>query len=105
MTKICFIQKNGRNVGFVISGHTGKAEYGKDILCSAISASSQMAVLAITEVAMEKADVKMKDGFLSLMLSKPTKQTDLVLTSLQKTLEAICANEKKYVKLEVRNDI
>lgn len=103
MTKIKFTRKNGKFMAFKLSGHTGKAEAGKDVLCSAISTASQMAVLAITEVAGIKADVQIRDGFLSLMLEKPSQETDLIITSLYKTLENICENEKKYVKLEVED--
>lgn len=102
MTKIYFTQKDGRMVGFKLSGHTGKAEAGKDVLCSAISTASQMAVLAITEVAHVPADVEIRDGYLSLMLDEPTRETDLIIESLYKTLVSICENEKKYVKLEVK---
>ena len=104
MTKISFTKIEGRWCGFSLSGHTGKADYGKDVLCSAISTASQMAVVAITEVAALKADVQIKDGFLSLKLSRPTRESDLIIESLYKTLSSICEQEKKYVKLEVRND-
>ena len=103
MTKIYFTRNNGRFVGFKLSGHTGKAEAGKDVLCSAISTASQMAVVAIREVAKIEAEVEIRDGFLELKLEKPTKETDLVITSLYETLCSICENEKKYVKLEVKD--
>lgn len=103
MTKIKFTRKNGRFVAFKLSGHTGKAEAGSDVLCSAISTASQMAVLAITEVAGIDADVQIRDGFLSLALENPTTEADLIITSLYKTLADICGDEKKYVKLEVED--
>ncbi len=103
MTKIYFTRKNGKWQGFKLTGHTGKAEAGKDVLCSAISTASQMAVVAITEVAKIKADVEIRDGFLSLELESPTSETELIITSLYETLASICENEKKYVKLEVKD--
>ncbi len=103
MTKIFFTRKGDNFVGVKISGHTGKAEAGKDVLYSAISTASQMAVVAIREVAGIPAEVEIRDGFLELNLEEPTSETDLVLTSLYETLRNICENEKKYVKLEVRD--
>lgn len=103
MTKIKFLRKNGHFVSFELSGHTGKAKAGSDVLCSAISTASQMAVVGITEVANVDAKVKINDGFLSLQLNKATPQTDLIITTLFKTLENICEDEKKYVKLEVED--
>lgn len=102
MTKIYFTQSNGEWVGFRISGHTGKAEEGKDVLCSAISTASQMAVLAIVQVAKVKAEVEIRDGFLSLTLDQPNHDTQLIIESLYQSLMSICENEKKYVKLEVK---
>ena len=102
MTKIYFTQNNGEWVGFRISGHTGKAEEGKDVLCSAISTASQMAVLAIVQVAKVKAEVENRDGFLSLTLDQPNHDTQLIIESLYQSLMYICENEKKYVKLEVK---
>ncbi len=104
MTKIFFTKKDGRFVGFVLSGHTNKAEFGNDVLCAAISATSQMAVCGITEVANVSADVVVKDGFLSLKIQTPTPETDLIIETLYQTLLSICKNEKKFVKLEVKND-
>lgn len=103
MTKIYFTRDSGKWQGFKLTGHTGKAEAGKDVLCSAISTASQMAVLAITEVAKIKADVEIRDGFLRLELENPTDETQLIITSLYETLVSICENEKKYVKLEVKD--
>ena len=50
MTNIKILKKNNNIVSFEISGHTGYADVGKDILCSAISAISQSACLGITKV-------------------------------------------------------
>ncbi len=104
MTKIFFTKRNDKFVGFTISGHTNKAEHGKDVLCAAISTASQMTVCGIVEVAKIKAKVKIKSGFLSLELEEATEQTELLIKTLYKTLCSICENEKKYVKLEVRYD-
>ncbi len=103
MTKIKFTRKNSRFVAFKLSGHTGKAEAGKDVLCSALSTASQMAVVAICEVANMQADVQIKDGFLSLAVQNPSEQSDLIITALYKTLQSICEDQKKYVKLEVED--
>lgn len=104
MTRIFFTKRNDKFVGFTTSGHTNKAEHGKDVLCAAISTASQMTVCGIVEVAKVKAKVKIKSGFLSLELEEATEQTELLIKTLYKTLCSICENEKKYVKLEVRDD-
>lgn len=42
---------------FEISGHSGYAEEGSDIVCSAVSAMSQLVINTITEVYGEKSTV------------------------------------------------
>ena len=41
MTNVQILKNNGNIIGFVISGHSGYAEAGSDIVCSAISTLSQ----------------------------------------------------------------
>lgn len=104
MTKIYFTKANGKYVAFRLTGHTGKAERGEDVLCAAISTASQMAVCGIQEVAKVEAEVEIREGFLSLKLENPTNETELIIETLYRTLVSICENEKKYVKLEVKNE-
>lgn len=47
MTKITFFKKNGVYYGFKETGHTGFADSGEDILCSAISAMTMLIINAI----------------------------------------------------------
>lgn len=103
MTKIFFTRKDGRMIGFRLSGHAGCAIAGEDIVCSALSTASQMAVVAITEVAGQKADVQIRDGFLSLQMHQPTHESDLIIDSLYRTLSSIQQSYKKYIKLEVKD--
>ena len=47
MTKITFYKKKDQFIGFEVSGHTGKDDYGKDLLCAEISTVSQLAIAKI----------------------------------------------------------
>ena len=44
MTKIVFFHKDGHFYGFEEQGHTGYAESGEDILCSALSAMTMLII-------------------------------------------------------------
>ena len=50
MTKIIFYKSNGTFYGFEEQGHTGYADAGEDILCSALSAMT-MLIINTVEVA------------------------------------------------------
>jgi uncharacterized protein YsxB (DUF464 family) len=53
---------------FVVKGHSGYAEAGSDIVCSAISAIAFTAVGAIEELIGLKGFYKQKDGYMSCKL-------------------------------------
>ena len=106
MTNITFFKKNGFILGFEISGHTGKDDYGKDLLCCQISTIAQLAVVGIDEIAKEKNFHEISDGYLKIELREKEAQSEkiqfLFETCLQ-SLKSIVADEKKYAKLEVKN--
>ena len=57
--------------GFSISGHSGYAEAGADIVCAAISAATAMAETTINDVCGAKAKVRVKDEQARITLTLP----------------------------------
>jgi len=49
MTKVFVDKKDGMYIGFTSSGHSGYAEAGEDIVCSAVSVLVQTALLGILQ--------------------------------------------------------
>ena len=47
MTNVTFFKRNGVYYGFKETGHTGYAEAGQDIFCSALSAMTMLIVNTI----------------------------------------------------------
>ena len=72
MTKCEFFTENDRITGFSVSGHSGYAESGSDIVCAAISAVVTMAEATINEVCGAKAKVRVKDEDARITLTLPT---------------------------------
>lgn len=76
MTKIkIFRDQNGHIFKYEISGHADFDDYGKDILCAAISVLSQTSILALEKVCkISQSDIKFcideDTGYLKLILSK-----------------------------------
>ncbi len=52
-----------------MEGHSGWGQKGSDIVCSAVSAIIQTAVVAITEVAKIHQEVVQRDGYLESTIS------------------------------------
>ena len=65
MIEITFCEQNGRLSGFEISGHSGFAETGSDIVCAAVSSCAQMVANTLTEIlALPQDQVKEANGYL-----------------------------------------
>ena len=64
--------EDDRITGFSVSGHSGYAESGADIICAAISAVVTMAEATINDVCGAKAKVRVKDEQARITLTLPT---------------------------------
>ena len=63
--------EEGRITGFTVSGHSGYAEAGQDIVCAAISAVVAMVETTINDVCGAKAKVRVKDEDARITLTLP----------------------------------
>ena len=72
MTRCEFFTEDDRITGFSVSGHSGYAEAGQDIVCAAISAVVTMAEATINDVCGAKAKVRVKDEDARVTLTLPT---------------------------------
>ena len=72
MTKCEFFTEDDRITGFSVSGHSGYAEHGQDIVCAAISAVVTMAEATINDVCGAKAKVRVKEEDARITLTLPT---------------------------------
>jgi len=64
--------EDDRITGFSISGHSGYAEAGSDIVCAAISAVTAMVEATVNEVCGAKAKVRVKEADARITLTLPT---------------------------------
>ena len=60
-----------RITGFSVSGHSGYAEAGQDIVCAAVSAVVGMAEATINDVCGAKAKVRVKEEDAKVTLTLP----------------------------------
>lgn len=51
MTRVEVDRTGGKIISFHVSGHSGYAKSGRDIVCSAVSALTQSAVYGLTDIA------------------------------------------------------
>jgi uncharacterized protein YsxB (DUF464 family) len=112
MTKITFYKNKDFLIGFEVVGHTGYAEQGSDIVCSAISSMTQMTVVGLDQVLKIKLNVKKdaKKGYLICKISKNSSNEEItkaqnLLTTLKISLEDVEKDYKKYINMEVKDEI
>ncbi len=71
MTRCEFFTEGDRITGFAVSGHSGYAEAGQDIVCAAISAVVGMVEATVNDVCGAKAKVRVKDEQTRITLTLP----------------------------------
>ena len=90
--------EEGRNTGFSISGHSGYAEAGQDIVCAAITAIVTMAEATINDVCGAKAKVRVKEEDARITLTLPTScdEEESVQAVLAGMLLTLCSMRDEY---------
>ena len=98
MTRCEFHRENERIVGFSVSGHSGYAEAGSDIVCAAISAIVTMAEATINDVCGAKAKVRVKeeDARISLTLPASCEEEDAIQAVLAGMMLALLSIKEDH---------
>ena len=90
--------EEGRIAGFSVSGHSGYAEAGQDIVCAAVSAVVGMAEATINDVCGAKAKVRVKeeDARITLTLPASCDEEESVQAVLAGLLLYLCNLRDEY---------
>ena len=104
MTRCEFFTEDDRITGFSISGHSGYAEAGSDIVCAAISAVVSMAEATINDVCGAKAKVRVKEEDARITLTLPAscdeeETVQAVLSGLLVTLLSFKEDYPDYIEV------
>ena len=98
MTRCEFFTEEDRITGFSVSGHSGYAEAGSDIVCAAVSAIVNMAETTINDVCGAKAKVRVKgeDARVTLTLPASCDEEDTVQAVLAGMMITLCSMRDDY---------
>ena len=106
MTRIRIFHSGGKITGFEAKGHSGYADEGSDIVCSAISVLTQSAVMGLIDVAKIPVEYSVEDGSLSCNLPKlneeDRKKADMILETMLLGLRSIQEDYHGYLKITER---
>ena len=87
-----------RITGFSVSGHSGYAEAGSDIVCAAVSAVVTLAEATINEVCGAKAKVRVKeeDARVTLTLPASCDEEESIQAVLAGMMLTLCSMRDDY---------
>lgn len=99
MTKVTFYFDENVPYGFLISGHSGFAESGEDIVCASISSVSFMVANTITEILKVNAKIDVNDGRMKLIVNKEQRHiTKDILLGLKLHLESLAEQYPEFLE-------
>jgi len=91
MTRCEFTTEDERIVRFSVSGHSGYAEAGSDIVCAAVSAAVALAECTINDVCGARAKVRVKEEDARVTLTLPASCDE------EETVQAVLAGLLLYL--------
>ena len=99
MTKATFYFDGNVPYGFLISGHSGFAENGEDIVCASVSSASYMVANTITEILKVTAEIDVNDGRMKLIVNKEQRHiTKDILLGLKLHLDSLAEDYPKFLE-------
>ena len=107
MTNVTILRSKEGIRGFVADGHSGYADAGSDIVCSAISALTQSAAMGLSELLHISLDLQVKDGSMRCLLpsemrAQTREEANLILETMVLGIRAIQETYGDYIKLTER---
>ena len=98
MIKFKTVRRDGMITGFTVTGHSGLAQKGNDIVCAAVSAAVWMTINGIERQHLAQISYKQEDGFVECSISETRDAAaDALLNSLVYTMTELSAQYKKYI--------
>ena len=95
------INKEDDIVGFEIKGHAEYDEYGKDLVCSAVTILAYSCVNSLDKYA-ENIKFSDDDITMSISIDKTTRDTEVIFDYFKIGIETLLGNYSSYVKLNYK---
>ena len=95
------INNKDQIVGFEIEGHAEYDEYGKDLVCSAVTILAYSCVNSLDKYV---DDVSFEDDeiVMSVSITSPNRDTDIIFDYFKTGIETLLGNYSSYVKLKYK---
>ena len=88
-------------VGYTVNGHAGFAPDGQDIICSAVSTLTMVAINGLEEHLQREVAYEIKDGYLQVELKQtPDDLTQAILATMEIGLKDIAEQYPQRVRIK-----
>jgi len=108
MIHIVIYRDSAENIqGFLVEGHAGYADHGRDIVCAGVSAIAQTALLGLNDVANIKPAYEINDGWLkctvpSNISAADREKANIILKTMLQGFRSIQLKYRKFLSIEER---
>ena len=102
MINLTILKSNDAITTIQAKGHSGYAEMGQDIVCSAVSTIMQTTLNGLLEVTKTDVDYEINQDipFLRISVKAEDKDAQILMQSAYLALKEIAADYKKYIKIK-----
>ena len=96
-----FTNADGMIAGYRVTGHSGTAKHGQDIVCAGVSALTQSALLGIMEHLHRTVDYDIASGNLEMrLIESPNDCTEAILRTMYMGLAEIEKISPKGIQIQ-----
>ena len=99
MIKARFFTTDDQICGYEISGHSGSAESGQDIICAFVSSAAYMAANTLTEIIGSEIEAEVDDGFMKITVISKLSEAQQILEGLRLHLVSLAGDYPDNIKV------
>ena len=104
MIKVEFFSQEGRRTGFTVSGHSGYAEAGSDVICAAVTAVVRFAEATLNDILGVGAKVRVDEPKAVITLKLPANYEEeeavqAILDGMMLTLASLRDENPDYIEV------
>lgn len=104
MIKILIKEKNNDIINLKITGHANSAEYGRDIVCAAVSTSSILSLNLLEAFGFFERNLgtaEVDRGYINVVINQIDENCQVVLETLVNTLEMMASDNdcNEFIKI------
>ncbi len=102
MINCCFKKNNGYLFAFEMKGHADNADYGKDIVCAAVSSACELTIHLCEEYYKTNPSVDIKgDGELYFTARENLSEASKLLNGLKDYMEAVKSDYPQCISIKI----